>query len=107
MITRTWRGWTARDNADAYAMLLREEILPSFAARGIDGYRGTSVARRDTGEEIEFLVMMWFDSLDAIRTFAGEHFDVAVVPDAARKLLRRFDERALHYETLLSPPEFR
>jgi hypothetical protein len=41
---------------------------------------------------------MWFDSLDAVRAFAGEEYEVAVVPPKARALLSRFDERSQHYE---------
>jgi hypothetical protein len=41
---------------------------------------------------------MWFDSLDAVRAFAGEDHETSVVPPAARELLARFDQRSQHYE---------
>ena len=103
MITRMWRGWTTPSNADAYETLLRETILPGIAARGIDGYQGAHLLRRHDGEEMEFVTMLWFDSIEAVRAFAGNDHSVAVVPDAARRLLTRFDERSQHYETRIEP----
>ena len=103
MITRIWHGWTTPENADAYEELLRSEILVGIANRQIEGYRGIHLLRRDVPEGVEFVTMMWFDSLDAVRTFAGEDYETAVVPPKARQLLARFDARAQHYETLLSP----
>ena len=103
MITRIWRGWTTAGDADAYEALLREEILPGIAGREIEGYRGAHLLRRHDGDEFEFATILWFDSVDAVRTFAGEDHEVAVVPQAARKLLVRFDEHSLHYETRISP----
>ena len=103
MITRIWHGWTTPENADAYEELLRSEILVGIANRQIEGYRGIHLLRRDVPEGVEFVTMMWFDSLDAVRTFAGEDYETAVVPPKARQLLARFDARSQHYETLLSP----
>ena len=103
MITRTWRGWTTPSNADAYETLLRETILPGIAGRGIDGYHGAHLLRRHDGDEIEFVTILWFDSIDAVRMFAGDDHETAVVPDAARQLLTRFDERSRHHETRIEP----
>lgn len=100
MITRIWHGWTTAQNADAYERLLRTEIFEGIAARRIDGFRGIDLLRRAQGEEVEFVTIMWFDSLAAIRAFAGEDYEAAVVPPAARALLRRFDSRSAHYETV-------
>ena len=98
MICRLWRGWTTRANADTYERLLREEIFAGIAARGIEGYGGIDLLRRDAGEEVEFVTLMWFDSLAAVRAFAGEDYARAVVPPPARALLARWDERSLRYE---------
>jgi hypothetical protein len=98
MISRVWHGWTAPDNADAYETLLKDEIFVGIAARQIAGYRGIHLLRRDLEDEVEFVTVMWFDSLQAVRTFAGEDYEVAVVPPAARALLSRFDARSGHYE---------
>jgi antibiotic biosynthesis monooxygenase (ABM) superfamily enzyme len=98
MISRIWHGWTTPENADAYERLLREEIFQGIAARGIAGYHGIDLLRRSLGETVEFITVMWFDSLDSVRTFAGEEYDRAVVPPKARELLLRFDARSAHYE---------
>lgn len=98
MIVRLWHGWTTPANADAYERLLREEIFARIARRAIPGYRGIELLRRAADGEVEFVTAMRFDSVDAIRAFAGEDYEVAVVPPAARRLLRRFDARSTHYE---------
>ena len=99
MICRIWHGWTAPGNADAYERLLRSEIFQGIAGRGIAGYRGIELLRRVSGPgEVEFVTLMWFDSLEAVRQFAGAEYEVAVVPPAARVLLSRFDARSTHYE---------
>ena len=98
MIGRIWHGWTAPENSDAYESLLRHEIFLGIQDRRIAGFRGIQLLRRDLATEVEFVTMMWFDSIAAIRIFAGEDYEVAVVPPAARALLSRFDERSQHYE---------
>jgi heme-degrading monooxygenase HmoA len=98
MIGRIWHGYTRPGNADAYEALLRDEIITGIEDRLIDGFREIQVLRRDLGDEVEFITVMWFDSLDAVRAFAGEDHEASVVPPAARALLERFDERSQHYE---------
>jgi len=98
MICRIWHGWTTPANADAYEHLLRSEIFEGISERGIAGYRGIELLRRSDGELTEFVTIMWFDSLDAVRAFAGPEYDVAVVPPKARAVLHRFDERSAHFE---------
>jgi heme-degrading monooxygenase HmoA len=100
MIVRVWHGWTALENADAYERLLREEIFKGIAARGIAGFQGIRLLRRSVGQEVEFVTIMGFDSLAAVKTFAGEDHELAVVPPKARTLLARFDERSQHYEEI-------
>jgi len=103
MIARVWHGWTTRGNAAAYENLLRSEILPGIARRGIRGLTGEHLLRREDGEEIEFVTILWFDSMEAVREFAGEDYETAVVPEKARRLLARFDARSQHYETVIEP----
>jgi heme-degrading monooxygenase HmoA len=98
MICRIWRGWTSPQNADAYESLLKAEIFTGIIERGITGFQGIDLLRRELEEEVEFVTIMWFDSLLAVRTFAGEDYERAVVPVKARQLLKRFDERSAHYE---------
>ena len=98
MIGRIWRGWTTARNADAYEGLLKAEIFSGIIERGITGFQGIDLLRREVEEGVEFVTIMWFDSLLAVRTFAGEDYEQAVVPPRARQLLIRFDERSTHYE---------
>lgn len=98
MIARIWHGWTTPENADAYEALLKHEIFVGIQARQIAGFRGIQLLRRSLAAEVEFTTIMWFDSIAAVRTFAGEDYEVAVVPPKARALLSRFDERSQHYE---------
>ena len=98
MIVRIWHGWTSRANADAYEHLLREEIFAGIRGRQITGFRGIQLLRRALPDGVEFVTIMRFDSLDAVREFAGADYEHAVVPPKARALLSRFDERSAHYE---------
>ena len=98
MICRIWHGWTTRENADTYERLLRTEIFHGIADRRIPGYRGIELLRRDQPEPVEFVTLMWFDSLQDVRVFAGPDYETAVVPPAARALLLRFDDHSAHYE---------
>jgi antibiotic biosynthesis monooxygenase (ABM) superfamily enzyme len=104
MITRIWRGWTTPANAPLYQELLLNEIFPGIAARNLRGYRGISLGRRDLTDEVEFVTIMWFDSLDDVRAFAGANYEVAVVPPKARAVLARFDAASAHFHTVVEPP---
>jgi len=97
MICRIWHGWTTPANAGAYERLLCTEVFAGIEGRGIAGFRGIQLLRRDAGGEVEFVTLMWFDSLDAVRAFAGDDYERAVVPPPARALLARFDECSAHY----------
>lgn len=98
MISRIWHGWTVPANADAYEALLKSEIFVGIGNRRIAGYRGIQLFRRNVADEVEFITVMWFDSIDAVRAFAGEDYEVAVVPPKARAMLSHFDARSQHYE---------
>ncbi|MGA9387864.1 MAG: antibiotic biosynthesis monooxygenase [Candidatus Bathyarchaeia archaeon] len=98
MIGRVWHGWTTPANADAYEALLKSEIFTGIKDRQIAGFRGVHLFRRNLGKKVEFVTVMWFDSIEAVRAFAGEDYEVAVVPPKARALLSRFDARSQHYE---------
>ena len=98
MICRIWHGWTTRSNADAYERLLQDEIFVGISARKIDGYRGIQLLRREHEGETEFVTMMWFTSIDAVRAFAGDDYTRAVVPPKALALLARYDQRSAHYD---------
>jgi len=99
MVVRMWRGWTAPGNAGAYESVLREEVLPEIAAAAGGGFRGAELLRRDAGGEVEFVTLFRFDSLDTVRRLAGDDYEIAYVPAAARAVLARFEETAAHFET--------
>lgn len=102
MTSRIWHGWTTPQNADSYETLLREEIFVGIRDRQIRGFKGIQLLRRAVNDEIEFVTIMTFDSLNAIREFAGEDYEQAVVPEKAKELLARFDERSQHYEIIVA-----
>lgn len=103
MISRIWHGWTNRENADAYEELLRTEIFTNIVKQSIQGYKGIHLLRREVDDGVEFVTIMWFDTLDAVRVFAGEDYEVAVVPPRAKQLLSRFDRISSHYQVIEAP----
>jgi antibiotic biosynthesis monooxygenase (ABM) superfamily enzyme len=100
MICRVWRGWATPENADCYERTVRGDVIPGIEARKIPGFRHIDLMKRELGGEVEFQTLMWFDSLDAIKAFIGEDYSASHVPAAARAVLKRFDERAAHYEVI-------
>ncbi len=97
MVTRVWRGWTANEQADAYERFLLADLFP--AIRKIPGFRGAEVLRRQDGHEVAFLTLTRFDSLEAVRAFAGDDYEVPVLEPEALALLSRYDTHALHFDT--------
>jgi antibiotic biosynthesis monooxygenase (ABM) superfamily enzyme len=97
VITRLWRGWTAAENADAYETFLLTELFPQL--RAIPGFEGADVLRRSDNGEVAFVTLTRFATLDAIRAFAGDDYETAVLEPTALALLARYDERAQHFET--------
>ncbi|MQY10976.1 hypothetical protein SRB5_10900 [Streptomyces sp. RB5] len=100
MICRLWRGWTTRENADAYERVVRGEVIPGIEARRIPGFQSIDLIRRDREDDVEFVTLMWFDALASVRAFMGEDYELAHVPAAARAVLSGFDERSAHFEVL-------
>ncbi len=101
MISRIWHGWTTPGNAQVYERMLREEIFEGIVNRRIEGFRNIQLLRRELPGEVEFVTIMLFESLDAVREFAGEDYEACVVPPKARAVLSRFDLRSQHYELLV------
>jgi heme-degrading monooxygenase HmoA len=101
MIARMWHGWTKPLDADTYEKLLRDEMFPSM--RSIQGFEGAYLLRRVAGEEVEFVTITLFTSLDAVRQFAGEDYETAVLHPQAVRLLSRHDPRSVHYEIRITP----
>lgn len=98
MIERIWHGWTNPEDADEYERLLKEEIFPEIAAKDVEGYRSIRLLRRSLDDEVEFITIMRFDSVESVKQFAGDDYENAYVPPKAREVLTRFDDRARHYE---------
>lgn len=99
MIARMWHGWTTPENADAYETLLRSKILPGIHKAA--GCKGIRLLRRGRGHEVEFVTVLFFESLEAVKAWAGPNYDDAVIPEEAKALLKRARERSRHYDVLL------
>jgi len=96
MIARDWHGYTTPAHADAYEALLKPELLPGVSK--VKGYRGSYLLRRPLGSEVEFITVMLWESLDAIKAVAGQDYETAVIPEERRKHLSRYDGKSAHYE---------
>jgi antibiotic biosynthesis monooxygenase (ABM) superfamily enzyme len=96
MIARIWHGWTKPEDAKAYEKMLRDEIFPGIAARKIEGYRGAELFIREDGNEVEFVTLLRFDSMDAVADFAGADASKPVIYPKAEALIIRM-ESARHY----------
>jgi len=101
MIARIWRGYTTHANAEAYAAALQAEILPGIMK--VPGYRGSYLLKRLYGEEVEFVTVMLWESLESLSAFAGPDYEKAIVPVERRKFLSKYEERSAHYEILMQP----
>jgi heme-degrading monooxygenase HmoA len=99
VIARLWRGWTSPEDTEEYERLLHDTVLPGLSS--IDGYEGGFVLRRDLDDEVEFTVLNLFASLDAVRAFAGDDYEVPVFEPEARRLLARVEPTARHYDVRL------
>jgi len=98
MIARIWHGWTTRENAEKYEKLLREEVLLEIAQRSIPGYKGAELFVREAeNDEVEFITLLRFETLDAVKIFAGKDYETPVIPPECRRLLKRYSERSRHY----------
>jgi antibiotic biosynthesis monooxygenase (ABM) superfamily enzyme len=100
MIARIWHGWTKRGDAKAYEEMLRNEIFPGIAARDIEGYHGAELFIREDGDEVEFVTLLRFDSMDAVKEFAGADEGKPVIYPKAERLIARM-ERARHYRVAI------
>lgn len=98
MIARVWHGYAEPDHADAYEAMLKPELLPGISH--VQGYCGSYLLRRPHGEEVEFITIMLFDSIDSIRAVAGPDYETAVVPEERRQHLSHYDAKSAHYEVV-------
>jgi heme-degrading monooxygenase HmoA len=100
MIARVWHGFTTPEHADSYEALLKPELLPGLSK--VKGYKSSCLLRRNVGAEVEFITIIFWDSLDAIRAVAGADYETAVIPEERRKYLAHYDAKASHYEVASS-----
>lgn len=97
MVARVWHGYTKPEHADAYEAMLKPELLPGISKA--KGYRGSYLLRRNSENEVEFITILLWDSIDAIRAAAGhEDYETAIIPEERRRYLARFDAKAKHFE---------
>ena len=97
-IIRTWKGWTTSENAPIYEAMLINEVFPAVKKKGVDGLEKVSISTMELNGEVEFFLVLQFDSLDAVKLFAGEAYENAYIPDNAKRVLKRYDTTASHYE---------
>jgi hypothetical protein len=96
VIARIWRGWAPQATADDYQRHYESEV--SDHLRAVGGFRGARLLRRDDGQQVMFTSLTFFVSLDAVRAFAGDDYEQAVVEEAARRALSHWDEQVTHHE---------
>ena len=99
-IKRVWHGWTTKENADKYQNILNQEVLPSIEAKKIPGYKKIEVLRIELEDEVEFVTIMTFESLQNVIDFQGENYKRCYVPDVAQKVLKSWDQESTHYELI-------
>ena len=105
MISRIWHGYTTRTNASVYEELLKQEIFPGIKDKDIPGYKGAQLFRRDLEDEVEFTTLLWFDRIESVKGFVGDVHEAVYVPQKAREVLSRYDQRAIHCELRHSLPK--
>jgi heme-degrading monooxygenase HmoA len=98
VIARVWHGWTRTEDADSYESHLKPELLPGLSK--VKGFAGSRLLRRTVADQVEFITIIFWDSLDAVRAVAGPDYETAVIPEERKKFLQRFDEKAAHYEVV-------
>ena len=97
-IIRTWKGWTTPENAPIYEDMLINEVFPTVKRNGVAGLEKVSISTQNKKDEVEFFLVLQFDCLDSVKTFAGENYRTAYIPDNAKRVLSRYDKTAEHYK---------
>ena len=96
-IIRTWKGWTSIENAPKYEDMLINEVFPAVKRKGVEGLEKVSISTLEKNHEMEFFLVLQFDSLESVKMFAGEKYDMAYIPDNAKRVLSRYDNTAQHF----------
>jgi heme-degrading monooxygenase HmoA len=98
MIARIWRGWAPAASAEDYQRHYETEVSEHLGS--VSGFRGARLLRQEDGQEVMFTSITFFTGLDAVRGFAGDDYEVAVVEEAARRTLSHWDDRVWHHEVV-------
>jgi heme-degrading monooxygenase HmoA len=96
MIARVWHGYAKPEHADAYEAMLKPELLPGISKA--KGYRGSYLLRRNLGKEVEFVTIILWDSIDALKAVAGSDYENSIIPEERLQYLSRHETKASHYE---------
>jgi len=97
-IIRTWKGWTTIENANIYEDLLINKIFPAVQKKGVKGLEKVSISIQNKKEEVEFLLILQFDYIDAVKILAGANYETAYIPEEAQQVLLRYEKTAQYYE---------
>ena len=100
MISRIWHGYSLKENADNFENILKNEAFIKTKNQNIKGYHGIDLLRREVENEIEFITIMWFDTIESIIEFAGTDYENAVIHEKAQKLLTHYDSKVQHYNVI-------
>jgi heme-degrading monooxygenase HmoA len=100
VIARVWHGWTKTEDAEGYESHLKPELLPGLSK--VKGFVGSHLLRRNVGNEVEFITVIFWESLDALRVLTGPDYETAMIPEDRKRYLARFDAKAAHYEVVCS-----
>ena len=98
MILRVWKAWATETGAEKYAEHYRNHVIDELSS--VVGFRRAQLISRKYGEQVELTSLVEFESMEVVRGFAKDDIERAVVAEAARAVLERFDERVTHYEIL-------
>ena len=102
MIARIWKARATPARASEYAGYFRSTVVAELNA--IAGYEGATLMQRDTGDVVEVTVITWWTSIDAVRAFAGDAVETAVVHDSAARMLLDFDRAVSHHDVVFNEP---
>ncbi|MBC3759413.1 antibiotic biosynthesis monooxygenase [Hyunsoonleella sp. SJ7] len=96
-IIRTWKGWTSLENAPIYENMLINEVFPEVKRKGVKGLEKVSISTMEKNDEMEFFLVLQFDSLESVKMFAGEKYETAYIPENAKSVLSKYDGTAQHF----------
>lgn len=96
MIARHWKGIARKERANEYVAHLRNDTFEEI--KKIKGFISASILKRHVPEGVEFLIITEWETLDAVKQFAGEKIEVAVVPELVKEIMVKYDEYVSHYE---------